>query len=378
MNQINTFIVPCLFGMESFISQELRDLGFEVSSENGTVKFQTNFWGAARANLFMRCGERVLLLVKEFEALTFTQLFDGCKEIAWENYIPKNGAFPVKGYSLNSKLFSVSDCQAIIKKAVVESLKTKYGIDWFSEEGEKYQLQFSIMKDVVRIMIDLTGDGLHKRGYRKIANDAPLRETLAAAMVINSRYRCGDVFLDPMCGSGTIAIEAALIGANIAPGINRHFSAEEWTILNPSIWAKAREEAKDLQKEVNFTVNASDISPKMVDLTLANAQKAGVSAHIKAKVCDVGNIKTEVTGGTIVTNPPYGQRLLDIREARELYSVMGKSFFALPDWRYYILSSDETFEKWFGKKADKKRKLYNGMIKCDLYQYFRRMRHADV
>jgi putative N6-adenine-specific DNA methylase len=378
MKQINTFIIPCLFGLESFVAQELRDLGFEAFSENGVVRCKTDFLGAARANMFLRCGERVLLLVGEYKAESFTQLFDGCKEIAWENYIPKGGAFPVKGHSLNSKLFSVSDCQSIIKKAVVERLRGVYRTDWFREDKEKYQIQFSIMKDVVRIMLDMSGEGLHKRGYRKVANAAPLRETLAAAMVKISRYRRGDVFLDPMCGSGTIAIEAALMGAKIAPGLNRSFSAERWTSLDSAIWDKAREEAKDLQEEETFTVDASDVSPKMVDLTLANAKLAGVSPHIRARVKDVGKIKTSLAGGIVVTNPPYGQRLLDLKEARQLYTVMGKTFLDLPDWNYYILSPDEAFEKYFGKVADKKRKLYNGMIKCDLYQYFRRKRHANV
>ena len=378
MEKNHTFIIPCLFGLESFAAQELRDLGFEVLSENGVVTCKTDFLGAARANLFLRCGERVLLLVKEYRAESFTQLFDGCKDIDWENYIPKGGAFPVKGHSLNSKLFSVSDCQSILKKAVVERLKAAYHTDWLAEDREKYQIQFSIMKDIVRIMLDMTGEGLHKRGYRKTANEAPLRETLAAAMVKISRYRRGDIFLDPMCGSGTIAIEAALLGANIAPGLFRSFAAEKWTTLDKSVWDRARQEAKDLQKTEKFTVDASDISPGMAELTLANAKLAGVSAYIRARVQDVGKIKTSVSRGILVTNPPYGQRLLDLKEARRLYGVMGRTFFALPEWNYYILSSDEAFEQYFGKKADKKRKLYNGMIKCDLYQYFRRTRHADV
>jgi putative N6-adenine-specific DNA methylase len=243
---------------------------------------------------------------------------------------------------------------------VVERLKAAYRLDWFSEDKEKYQIQFSIMKDRVRIMLDMTGDGLHKRGYRKTANEAPLRETLAAAIVKISRYQKGDIFLDPLCGSGTIAIEAAMAGAGIAPGKNRPFAAESWTTLEKGLFARAKEEARDKEQKEAFTVEASDISPKMVELTRANALLAGVSPYIRARVLDVSKLEDTRPNGKIAANPPYGQRLLDVKEAQRLYGVMGKAFLSLPDWNYYILSSDEAFEKHFGKRADKKRKLYNG------------------
>ena len=371
MTDTNTYIVPCLFGLESFVAQELRDLGYAVQSENGTVRFEADFAGIARANFRLRCGERILLLLGEYTAETFTELFDGCHAIPWEKYLTKDSAFPVKGHSLNSKLFSIPDCQAILKKAIVERLKSKYQIDWFPETKEKVQIQFSIMKDVVRIMLDTTGEGLHKRGYRKNANAAPLRETLAAAMVQVSRYRPGLSLFDPLCGSGTIAIEAALIGANIAPGINRSFASEAWPFLSANLFKIAREEARDLERHVPLSITASDISPQMAELTRSNAQKAGVADFVTVNACSVNKVDFPSTGGLIVTNPPYGQRLLDQREARELYATMGKVFSHLSGFKYYIISSDEAFEKHFGKKADKKRKLYNGMIKCDLYQYFR-------
>jgi putative N6-adenine-specific DNA methylase len=371
-NTEHAFIVPCLFGLESFVADEIRNLGYKAASENGRVRFYGDMEAAARVNMWMRCGERVLLLMGEFEAKTFSQLFEGTKAIEWENLIPKNGAFPVKGHSLNSVLFSIPDCQAIIKKAVVERLKSKYNINWFEERGPKYQIQFSIMKDKVNIMVDMSGEGLHKRGYRKEANDAPLRETLAAAMVKISRYGKGMPLLDPMCGSGTIVIEAAMQAANIAPGLNRTFTFTSWDNIYADMVNSIRQEAREGIIKDKQEILGSDISPKWVSLAAHNAAKAKVENYIKFTVCDVADQGEDGGTGIIITNPPYGERLLELASARELYKVLGGLSRKRPYWKIYILTSDESFEKYFGQKADKKRKLYNGMIKCDLYQYFRR------
>lgn len=368
-----TWIVPCLFGLEGLVVDEIRDLGCEVQAENGRVKFIGSMEDMARVNLWMRCGERVLLQVGQWEAHTFDQLFEGTKALPWEQFISRDGEFPVKGHSLNSDLHSVPDCQAIIKKAIAARLGQAYHLTWLPEDQERYQVQFSIMKNQVTLMIDTSGEGLHKRGYRKDANAAPLRETLAAAMVKLARFRIQRPFVDPTCGSGTIAIEAALMGTNRAPGMNRSFSFEYFQFFDRYIMEKLRQEARDAVKEEPFVVGAFDIDPKCVSLTTHNAGLAGVGRHVKAAVQDVAKLRTKTENGIIVCNPPYGERLMEKKEAEQLYVVMGKSFSALPGWQYYILSSHEGFEQFFGRKADKKRKLYNGMIKCDFYQYFRRL-----
>lgn len=372
----DTYIVPCLFGLEGIVADEIRQLGYEATAENGRVKFIADLKGMAKVNLWMRCGERVLLQIGEFEARSFEELFQGTKALPWEKFITRNGEFPVKGHSLNSTLYSVPDCQSIIKKAIVERLKESYHISWFPENAERYQVQFSIMKDKVTLMIDTSGEGLHKRGYRRNANEAPLRETLAAAMIKLARFKVDRPFVDPMCGSGTIVIEAAMAGCNRAPGLKRNFAFEYFEFMDPQILERLRQEAKDSIRDVPFVVGGFDIDPKAVALTTHNAKLAGVGRHVKAGCCDVKDFKTKVENGILVCNPPYGERLLEKRQAEQLYQVMGKSFAALPDWQYFILTSHEGFEKFFGRKADKKRKLYNGMIKCDLYQYFRRKKQV--
>lgn len=369
MSKEYTFICPCLFGVEGILKREIADLGLTVTASDGRVKFTGSFEDGARVNVWSRCAERVLLKIGEFHATTFDELFEKTKALPFEDFIPENGSFPVKGYSLNSKLFSVSDCQAIIKKAAVERLKSTYKTPWFKEDGQKYQISFSIMKDLVTISIDMTGEALHKRGYRALSNVAPLRETLAAAMVYLSRPRIDIPFLDPMCGSGTIAIEAAMLLSKRPPGLFRTFAAASWDNFNKRAFFDIKEEAKDGIATEDFKIHALDIDEKAVELTKNNAKLAGVEKIIRARQGDVGNLKTAVKNGTIVTNPPYGERLYDKEEAREIYKKMGKAFFNLPGWRYYVISSDEEFENFFGKKADKKRKLYNGMIKCDLYEY---------
>jgi putative N6-adenine-specific DNA methylase len=285
--------------------------------------------------------------------------------------IPANGAFPVKGYSLNSRLFSVSDCQKIIKKAVVERLKSTYHMDWFPETGALYQIQFSIMKDRVSLCIDTSGDGLHKRGYRPAHNAAPLKETMAAAMVTLSRYRGRDEFCDPFCGSGTIPIEAALIAKNRAPGLDRGFTAQSWKSIPRRVWEDERDAARAREYHGDYRIVGSDVDPKAVAIAQENAQRAGVDDVVRFEVADAMAFDRQTERGVIVTNPPYGERIMEKQEAETLYRGFGQALSRCPNWQLYLLSSHTEFERCFGRPADKKRKLYNGMIKCDLYMYFK-------
>lgn len=364
--------VPCLLGLEGPIADELRRLDMQnVAAENGRVFFEGDSAAVAAANINLRIGERVLIELGSFDARSFDELFEGTKALPWETIIPKDGAFPVKGYSLNSKLFSVSDCQKIIKKAIVERLKSVYHVGWFQETGALYQIQFSIMKDRVSLCIDTSGDGLHKRGYRPAHNAAPLKETMAAAMVKLSRYRGRDDFCDPFCGSGTIAIEAALIARNRAPGLYRDFPAMNWQGFDKRIWDEARENARSREFNGNYNIIASDIDPHAVALARENAARAGVNDIIRFEVADAMKFDRKTERGVIVTNPPYGERIMEKQEAEELYRGFGAAYRASENWQLYLLSSHTEFERTFGQQADKKRKLYNGMIKCDLFMYFK-------
>ena len=367
-----TFCVPCLLGLEGPIADELRRLDIPgVASENGRVYFTGGDAELARANICLRIGERVLIELGRFEARSFDELFEATRALPWESVIPADGAFPVKGYSLNSQLFSVSDCQSIIKKAIVERLKSVYGIEWFPESGALYQVQFSIMKDTVSLCIDSSGSGLHKRGYRPAHNAAPLKETMAAAMVKLSRYRGRDDFCDPFCGSGTIPIEAALIAKNRAPGLNRSFSAESWNNIDMRVWREEREAARAREYHGDYRIVGSDIDPKAIEIARENARRADVDDVVRFEVADAMAFDRQTERGVIVTNPPYGERILEKQEAETLYRGFGKALENCPNWQLYLLSSHTEFERCFGRQADKKRKLYNGMIKCDLYMYFK-------
>ena len=364
-------IVPTLFGLEGLCADEMRRLGLaDVRAENGRVSCTGTPGDIPRLDLNLRTGERVLILLGTFPAPTFDALFEGTRALPWEELIPREGAFPVKGHCLNSALHAVPACQAIVKKAIAARLGSRYGSEILPETGALYQIQFSIMKDTASLMLDTSGPGLYKRGYRAKGVQAPLRETLAAAMVMLSRYRGRDPFCDPFCGSGTIAIEAALIAKNRAPGLNRAFSAQKWRWLDSKLWMDAAEEAMDGEYDGQYDIWGGDIDPGAVALAKHNAALAEVDDIVRFETADAMKFCRASDYGQVVTNPPYGERLMEHKEAEGLYAGFGKAWRSMPPrWRLYLLSSHTEFERTFGRTADKKRKLYNGMIKCDLFFY---------
>lgn len=368
------YAVPTLFGLEGLCADEMRRLGLDrVQAENGRVLCQGSGEDLARLNLNLRTGERVLLVLGSFPVGggdAIDKLFEGTKALPWEQFIPREGQFPVKGHCLNSDLHSVPTCQALIKKAVAQRLGKAYGLNTLPETGAVYQIQFSIMKDTATLMLDTSGAGLHKRGYRAQGVVAPLRETLAAAMVMLSRYRGRDPLCDPFCGSGTIPIEAALIAKNRAPGLSRSFSAQKWTWLDNKAWMNAADAAMDKEFDGQYEIWGGDIDPEAVALARHNAQLAEVDDVVSFEVSDATRFHFGGLRGRVVTNPPYGERIMERREAEELYRAFGKAWAKFPDeWKLFLLSSHTEFERTFGKQADKKRKLYNGMLKCDLFMY---------
>ncbi|MBE6008857.1 MAG: class I SAM-dependent RNA methyltransferase [Lachnospiraceae bacterium] len=372
MNKFN-IIATTTFGLEACVKRECIKLGFEnIKTFDGRVEFTGGPEDIARANIWLRCAGRVHIKMAEFKALSFEELFQGTKAVAWEDIIPLDGKFTVVGKSVKSKLFSISDCQAIVKKAVVERMKTKYHVDWFDETGAEYTIQVALLNDIATLTIDSSGSGLHKRGYRANAMTAPLKESLAAAMVELSFWNKDRILLDPLCGSGTIPIEAALIARNIAPGLNRSFAAEGWTnIIDKSIWKNVR---VDAYKAINYdcmpVIYGSDIDEEAIDLARDNAVKAGVDdcVHFSVKPCQQAELKGDY--GVMITNPPYGERLGELKEVEQLYKDMGRIFRSNPTWSAYVITSMEYFEKLFGRKADAKRKLFNGRIKTDYYQFY--------
>ena len=365
------FVIPCLLGLESLVGDEIRKLGLsDVRVENGRVLCRGEARDIARLNINLRCGARVILVLHKFRATDFESLFQGVRAVHWEDWIPREGEFPVVGYSINSTLHSVPACQSIVKKAVVDRLSAAYGIAQLPETGRRYQVRFSIMKDEVTVGLDTSGEGLYKRGYRAHGVVAPLKETLAAAMVKLSHYNGRDPFCDPFCGSGTIAIEAALIARNRAPGLNRSFAAQHWATLDKMLWLDAADEAMDKEFHGTYDIWGGDIDPAAVELAKHNAELAGVEDCIRFEVADAGKFHRDSEYGQLVTNPPYGERLLEKKEAEELYRVFGRALRDLPPkWRVVVLSSHTEFERCFGRPADKKRKLYNGMLKCDAFMY---------
>lgn len=365
-------VATCLFGLEHLLGEEIDALGYErISTIDGRVTFAGDEEAVALSNIFLRYAERIFIKVGSFRAESFEELFEGTRALPWSQFIGKDDIFPVKGHSIKSKLYSIPDCQAIIKKAVVRSLSEVYGISVFPEEKVKYQIEFFILNDEATLMIDTTGSPLHKRGYRRESLGAPIRETLAAAIAATSRPRENVLFWDPMCGSGTIAIEAAMLMRNIAPGRSRAFIAEEFPFIDKKIWKSAREEAFDVERKSDFEVFASDIDPNAVALAEKNAKLAGVADTVKVFRQDARKISADGRRGTIVCNPPYGERLGTMREVEQLYKEIGVHFRSLSPWQVYVITSHPSFERFYGKKADKVRKLYNGMIPCYLYQYFK-------
>lgn len=362
---------PCHFGLESVLKYEVAKIGGEnISVNDGKVSFTGDENILARANICLSTAERVMIELAEFKATTFEELFQGVKSIELERWISMKDAFPVKGYSLNSALHSVPDCQAIIKKAVVERLKQKYGISWFEETGSTVQIKFSILKDVVTIYLDTSGIGLHKRGYRRNSNSAPIKETLAAGIIDLARVRSDSVVCDPFCGSGTLLIEAGLKALKIAPGINRRFSAEKWDCIPAEVWREERTRAIDnVDRSAKFQGIGFDIDDSAVALTLDNAHKAGIKSRMKIEQADISKFR-QPDNSIVICNPPYGERLLEIREAEKIYRQMGHVFGKGSGQSSYIISPHEEFESFFGKNARKRRKLYNGMIKCQLFMYF--------
>jgi putative N6-adenine-specific DNA methylase len=367
------YAAACLFGLEGMVGREIDDLGYKrTETLDGRVYFEGDESAAARFNINTRFAERLYLLLGRFDAPSFDALFEGTKALCWEKYIGRDDAFPVKGHSIKSALYSIPDCQKIVKKAVVERLKSRYRLERFPETGKKYQIEFFILNDSAALMLDLSGEPLHKRGYRKEGGMAPLRETTAAAIASLARPREDVLFWDPFCGSGTIAIEAALMMTGTAPGLNRNFAAESWPFFGKELFSRAREEAKAaIKKETAFECFASDIDPDCIELAKENIKRAGVSDIVKPFVMDALKIETGGRRGTIVCNPPYGERLWTEERARELYRDMGKHFSTLGRWQIYILTSCEEFESYYGRRADKVRPVWNGMLKCGYYQYFK-------
>ena len=367
-------VATCLFGLEKLLGEEIDALGYKrIDTMDGRITYEGDERAVFASNLHLRFAERVFIKLGSFRAESFEELYEGTAALPWENFIGRNDAFPVKGHALRSTLFSVPDCQSIVKKAVVNRLSGLYNIKWFAEEGVKYQIEFFIFKNIATLMIDTTGVALHKRGYRTEAGAAPLRETLAAAVAAISRPREDVLLWDPFCGSGTIAIEAALMMTNTAPGIARHFACEQFDILSDGAIAK-EERAKAfaaIDQDSQFEAYASDIDPEVLEIAKQNAERAGVDDRINFFVADARKIKKLDRRGTVVCNPPYGERLMTQREVEKLYREMGDAFSSLSPWQIYILTSAENFQNLYGRRADKVRKLYNGMIPCTLYQYFK-------
>lgn len=365
-------IATAAFGVEAVVARELHELGYEDSSvENGKVTFSADEKAVCRANLWLRTAERVLLKMGSFPVRSFEELFERTKALPWPDWLPEDANFPVEGKSVRSQLHSVPDCQAIVKKAVVESMKRRYKREWFEETGARYTIEVALLNDEATLTIDTSGKGLHKRGYRELAGPAPLKETLASALILLSRWRAGRELLDPLCGSGTIPIEAALIGQNVAPGLRRSFAAENWPNVPAPLWREARVEAEDLaRRDSEVRVLGSDIDGEALELARLHAREAGVEKNVFFQRLPLAQLRSSKKYGYIICNPPYGERLGERREVERLYREMGQVFGALDTWSFYVLTAHTGFEALFGRRADKRRKLYNGRIECQFYQFF--------
>ena len=365
-------IATTTFGLEAVVKRELINLGFEIkSSENGKITFLADRKGIIKANMWLRSADRVLLKIAEFKAMTFDELYDKTKRINWSEFIPKNGKFPVDGQSVKSTLFSISDSQAIVKKAIVDSLKDVYKINWFPEDGPIFNVKVSLLKDIATLTIDTSGTALHKRGYRQNAVIAPLKETLAAALVSLSFWNKDRVLIDPFCGSGTIAIEAALIARNIAPGLYRDFVCKYWPMFEDDLWKEVTKEAyESIDQESKIEIYAYDIIQENIDAAIENAEEAGVIDCITFEQKDFKDLKVKEDYKIMITNPPYGERLSEKEEVERLYKLIGEKLGKLKTWSVYVITSDKNFETIYGKKADRRRKLYNGRIETTYYQFY--------
>jgi len=372
MNKTFEIIITTVFGLEALCAGEVRNLGYDTTDvSDGRVTFLGDMEAVCRANLNIRTGERVLIKVGDFDVFSFDELFDRTKDLPWSDWLPKNAKFPVKGFTFKSQVYSVSDCQSIIKKSIASSLSQSYKIEWLPEDGPFYQIEFSIIRDRATLMIDTSGDGLHKRGYRRKHNAAPLKETIAAAIVMLSRFSYNGVLADPFCGSGTFAAEAGLIAKNIAPGINRSFAFEEFVQLPKGMLSYAKEEAREAERpDTGLRILASDIDPECSRLAQYNVRKAGVGDIVTVKTMDAAKFVCNESRGTMICNPPYGERMLSEKECIKILSNTCEMYKKLDNWTLMLLTPEESFEKIMGRKADKRRKIYNGMIRCNLYQYF--------
>jgi len=371
MNQVN-LIATAKFGLESIVKNELISLGYDdIQVSNGRIDFKANLSDIPKTNIWLRCADRILLLMDEFEALTFDELYEKTKAIPWENLITRDGKFTVTGKSIKSQLRSVRSCQSIVKKAVVDRLKEKYKIGWFEETGPEFNIQVSLLKDLVTLTVDSSGVGLHKRGYRAEGGEAPLKETLAAALVTLSVWSPDQILIDPMCGSGTILIEAAMLARNIAPGLKRNFASEKWPLIQPTAWVEAREDASTAVKHIpSLQIMGYDIDGKIIETAKANAQLAGVLGGIYFDCKDLKDIWIDRQYGVLITNPPYGIRIAEFKEINNLYIHLNKIFRKKTGWSVYVLTADEKFPRYFKRaKPEKVRKLYNGTIKVNYYQY---------
>jgi putative N6-adenine-specific DNA methylase len=366
-----TIIATSAFGLESIVARELRKLGYEdLGIENGRVSFTGDERDIVRCNMWLRTADRVLIEIARFKATDFEELFQGVLKVPWENIIPNDGKMHITGKTVRSKLFSLSACQSVVKKAVIEAMKRKYGPSEFPETGPVYKIEVSLLKDTVSLTIDTTGPGLHKRGYRQDKGEAPLRETLAAGIVLLSGWKPDRILVDPLCGSGTIAIEAALIGKNIAPGLKRSFVSETWWQIPEHIWHLVREEAQKQINDVSFRILASDHDALVLKKARENSQRAGVSDYVVFQKLSVNEFRSRKKYGYIICNPPYGERLSKTSEVEKLYRIMGETFSHLEAWSFFVLTAHSGFQQLFGRKATKNRKLYNGMIQCYFYEYF--------
>ncbi|CAH1215271.1 MULTISPECIES: THUMP domain-containing class I SAM-dependent RNA methyltransferase [Paenibacillus] len=364
-------IATSAMGLEAVVARELKELGYEdVKTENGRVTFTGDYIDICRCNLWLRSSDRVLVKMGEFDATTFDELFEGTKALPWEEWIPANGEFPVEGRSHKSQLSSVPAAQGIVKKAIVEKLKLTHRTEWFPENGARYVIEVSLLNDRALLTLDTTGAGLHKRGYRKLVTEAPLKETLAAALIQLSRWNVNRPFYDPCCGSGTMLIEAAMIGWNIAPGLRRSFNAEHWGVVPPELWEQAREEAFDaVQDDVPLQIAGSDIDPEAIEVAKAAVKSAGFAKDIQLSVMPAHRARPQGEYGVLMTNPPYGERLGDDKEVEKLIRSLGRSALEMPTWSFFAITSTKSFEHYFGRKADKRRKLFNGRIETQFYQY---------